>query len=552
MGKEATVSSAAAEGLTLDIPRLLRDYGEHLVNRLRQSPPASMDALAGALRTLAAEYAAELDRAEDRGLRASGSEFNAWIGKLFAAVETGCSHIDLVDEFLQDLYGLIQAGKSDAMFGLIIEQVTDGRLPIGYRLGPHVGKIHDEHWHNFSQSIANLAGSRFLDALFAQEASLPLALMDWVTEYDGVFDSFARAVLALPHGTKLADRYWLTAVSLIAKADDEPRRIVFLAYRNIGSRLIPNPGKGAGLENRALDVLRIAYGQIDRQIANIAGEIAEKKEDLVKTLLPSIYAHDFMRPVGNVQDWTLVAHRHCRYLAKELLQRSGETALKTDALSTVKALTTVSREIADLHDYLHSYAGLELKTPDGWPLKDGTMMVQTLMRNRLRDEQVDLRIELPGRSLTMAGERSLFIVVLANLLHNAINIMALNATDAQRRAAQQRKILVRPVTEGARKGGQGDFVDIVVANTDTDIADENRERIFRKGYSTRGLAGGGRGLHLCRQICAYLGGSIALMNPEERRHRQLDAAYRVAFVVRLPLAKKKSPSPPHSNGGRHD
>ncbi|HZX31905.1 MAG TPA: ATP-binding protein [Rhodocyclaceae bacterium] len=534
---EGAIPPSVGGGLTLDVQRLLQDYGERLVTRLRQSPPTTPEALDKALRGLEAEYAVELERSEDRGVRASTEEFNVWMAKLFTAVETGCSQQALVDEYLDDLDRLIHAGKSDALFALVIEQVTDGRVPIGYRLASRVGRIHPEHWRNFSRQIAERRHSGFLDALFAQEESLPLLLADWVPGYDGVFDSFARAILILPHGAGLSDRYWLTAVSLIAKADDEPRRIVFLAYRNIGSRLVPNPGKGARLETRVLDVLRIAYGQIDRQIATAAQDVAEEKENLVKTLLPSIYAHDFMSPVGNIQDWTLLAQRHCRELAEILLERPEETELKTAALETLKALAEVSREITRLHDYLHSYAGLDLKTTAPWPLEDGVHMALTLVHSRAQAEQVALRFEKQGRRrLAVLAERSLVVVVLVNLIHNAINIMALNATTERRRATQQRRILVRlaPLETGGRE-----FARLIVANTDTDIAEENRERIFRKGFSTRGLAGGGRGLHLCRQVCAYLGGRISLMTAEERSQEGLPSGYRVAFAVRLPLAEPR-------------
>lgn len=526
--------------LILDVPALLRNYGEQLTKKLREKKLTSPAEVEKEVREFTGQYAAELEKSDDRGVRASTQDFNLWIGKLFEAVDSGCSHDGLIKQFLDELELLIKQSKSDALFGLVIEQVTDGRRPIGYKLGSHIGKAHPLHWHNFELDLAKVDSSRFLDALFAQESSLPLLLADWIPQYDGLFDSFVRNEMGLGHSAKTGNFFWLTAVSLLAQLDDEPRRIVFLAYRNIGTQLIPNPGKGAGMENRVLDVLRIAYGQIDRQAANVRQELSGQKEEIIKSLYPSIFAHDFMTPVGNIHSFTLMAKSRCAELAQQLLQQDGAADLKMSAAETMDALIRVIGEITKLHQYLRAYASLDLQNQGAWPLTDGLQMAQTLTKNRLQAQQIKLDPDEDiNKELVMEVDRSMVIVVLVNLLHNAINIMEKNAETAEQRQAQLRRIQIKLIPHKTKIGS---MLEIIVANTDTDIPPENRERIFRKGFSTRGLQGGGRGLHLCRQICAYLGGKISLLTEQERAALKLDAAYRVAFSVRLPLSSTKPTS----------
>jgi signal transduction histidine kinase len=530
----ASTLITGAHGLSLDMPRLLRDYGEQLMQRLTQKPLRNESEVRAVVQELALQFTSEQSRAEERGVRASGAEYNRWIGELFDQVDRGCSHEELIGKFLEDLASLIADGKSDALFGLVIDQVTDGLRPIGYRLGATCGPVHAEHWKNFSRHIDAIQTSSFLDGLFAQEESVPLQLAEWLVGYDKILDSFVRAVMGQAHRALVADAFWLTAVSLVAPRDDEPRRTVFLAYRNVGSAMIPNPGKGAGFETRVLDVLRIAYGQIAKQEAAMRSMLVEERDDIVKSLYPSIYSHDFQTPVGNIHAHTAIARRECLELTEAAVKLGSVVEpLVPNVIEMLNALGHVTRSVAELHLQMKAYAALEALQVGRWPLIDGVDIALSLVQKRLKTSQVDLTVvsRKVATQVEMETDQGMFLVVLVNLIHNAVNMMDEGARTTGIRPNQLRRIRIEIQPEP-----KGRHLQLVVANTDTLVLPEHRERIFKKGFSTRSGGGGGRGLFLCRQICAHLGGRIDLMQPAAVASLVGSFDFKVAFSVRLPTA----------------
>lgn len=283
------MTSSTPPSLTVDIPKLLEDYGEQLLERLLGSPDFP-DSARPKVRQLGRQFAIEVERLAARGRRASNTEYNQWISDIFESVNQGSGRDELIDDFVGRIDGLIAQGKSDAIFALVIEQVTDGQAPLGYKLRQHCGRIHAHQWENFEEFISGIDRSRFLDRMYASEETIPLALANTIEGYDGLFDSFVRTISRQQGEAPDQDttaRYWLAALSLLSQSDAEPRRILYLAYRNVGTTLIPNPGRGAGMETRMLDILRIAYGQIDHQALVLNQHLAQQRQEWIRSLAPS-------------------------------------------------------------------------------------------------------------------------------------------------------------------------------------------------------------------------------------------------------------------------
>ena len=266
-----------AAPLTLDVPALLSDYGDKLLRHLASHVQLN-NAQTAAVDAFRRQYSAESERLAMRGVSPSSRDLNQWIASLLSIVEQGGSRDELLACYLEELDQLRQAGKSDVIFALVIEQVDDGKQVLGYKLAHRCGDIHARHWANFASDLDRMGAASFLQALMQAESSVPLQLATTVPDYDGFLDSFARTALdegenwGATRRSEVRNRYWLTGVSLVSQSADQARRALFQVYRNIGTTLIPNPGKGAGLEVRALDMLRIAYGLVDHQEAGLAAD----------------------------------------------------------------------------------------------------------------------------------------------------------------------------------------------------------------------------------------------------------------------------------------
>ncbi len=520
----------AASAFNLNLPKLMAEFGEQLLQRL----PHQVIGLAAPelVQTFARQFAAEYERNQERGVRASAQDYNVWIARLFEEVESGSSYKELIKAYLDEIESLIKEKKSDALFAAVIEQVTDGSKPIGYALGPRCGDIHPLHWQNFASQISSLNRSSFLDQLFAQDGGLPLLLAGWIDDYDGIFNSFVRSSMGRWAHEIKPNSFWLTAVSLLADKEDEPRRILFLAYRNIGTGLIPNPGKGAALETRVLDTLRIAYGQIDRQSQALSRYLVDERADIIKSLYPAILAHDFKAPLGNIHSQTILALEANQDIAKLLLTNADQDGLIEANKRSLLKLAGLLQQVTKLHEYLGAYASLEKISDEPWLLHDGLRTVEQLLYARVLHEKVYVSMpkkpsERMRRSYQVVIDQGLFLVVLVNILQNAINMMV-HENSKHPEKMQKRRIELRI----ERDPVQNQLL-LWVGNTDTHIQAEHRERIFKKGFSTRG--GSGTGLYLCRRIAAYWGGSLVLCDEDERVELDWSDSYQVVFRLHIPL-----------------
>ena len=528
--------SSAALSLTIDLPKLLETHGEQLLQRLL-SDASTPESVRTAVSRIHRQYQVEAERLSDRGLRASNAEYNQWIAAIFESVDQGCSRGELIDDFVARVNQLISQGKSDALFALCIEQVTDGQTPIGYRLQQHCGAIHARHWENFESTIAQTQTSHFLDGLFSAEETIPLTPANSIVGYDDILDSFVRAILrdvGQAPQRDVASNYWLTALSLLSQNDAEPRRVFFLAYRNIGTVFIPNPGRGAGQETRMLDILRIAYGQIDHQTLVLNQDVATQRQDWLHSLAPSVYAHDFVHPLSMIRN-------HCQSARQFLLDlvppidADGRLELKEALATTMDAMADLTRLVAQFYQVVQAYASLDtIATTERWAFDSVLQLALGLTQARARKLGVDVRVRTGRKRMWFTLDRSMVLVVLVNVIQNA-----LNAIEGERRTSpisKARKALIEIVVDQS----DGTHCAILIGNSGPAIPRELWARIFKKGFTTHGGVGHGMGLYLCRRICGLLSGSLDLLDASELANWSLPSNFTVGFLIRLPLHVRKT------------
>lgn len=132
------------------------------------------------------------------------------------------------------------------------------------------------------------------------------------------------------------------------------------------------------------------------------------------------------------------------------------------------------------------------------------------------EKGINLKVEVN----TDLGAVAVPAVALVRLIGNLVD-NALYAVDKYN--LNGKKVLVTLAEEPGR------FV-FSVSNNGPAIADELKEKIFEKGFSTKGQEGSGLGLYICRELAEKHGGKISLTSTPE---------FPTSFVVTLPNGAKK-------------
>lgn len=99
------------------------------------------------VRRRAKELAGRFDYADATYLgpearRAVGSEYDAWIDEIFRSILSGEWREGLLKQFIDKLSLFMVVGKSDAMFALVVEEITDGRQFVRYGAGWAFRPVH--------------------------------------------------------------------------------------------------------------------------------------------------------------------------------------------------------------------------------------------------------------------------------------------------------------------------------------------------------------------------------------------------------------------------
>lgn len=248
------------------------------------------------------------------------------------------------------------------------------------------------------------------------------------------------------------------------------------------------------------------------QLAAAVNEMASRLDHLVggqRTLLANV-SHELRTPLARIK----VVLEILRERIEELRRGANESA--TVPLERVdRSVTDLGEDIEEMEvlvaDLLTS-GRLDLRAGEGRkPLDEPFDLAALTRRVATRFGAI---AEAP-ESLTLRGEEFLVERMVSNLLGNA------------RRACPD-----GAVTITAR--ADGDTLELLVEDEGPGIAADKRELIFEAfarldDARSRDRGGAGLGLHLCRQVCAAHGGTIAAV---DRRDGKRGAAFRVRLPPR--------------------
>ena len=476
--------------------------------------------------------------------RASKREYDRWTQEIFRSVVDGVRGEVLVGDFLARLQSLIDEGKSEALFALVVEvsvaDETGGQQHS--RLVGHCGVPHADHWKHFDESLSvgksRVANSNFWKGLLAESEGKELLLSrywpDYAGELDGLFLASVRA-----RASPARWGFWFSTVSLRSSDPSQPQRVLLVAYESLGTTEFPRPAEGAVMEWRVLFFLYIAYQTADYGTQNIHKEVAEQRERLIQSLAPGIMAHEL---AGGLR----AMHNNTVLMATTL--NDCLQYVQSSPRLDQRGLQGLGQWHADIGDHLlrlaqhcnemltSASAFLNLDRAHGIERFSVTSVIGealVLCRNRLaRVAEVEIR----GRTdLEIESDRALLMVVILNVLSNAAKAIAKAEHDDPR--SRNRVVLRISTSESAavlEPGSQvsGPWFQILIANDGPPIEPGWDGLIFLRGRTTD-PEGFGQGLFLCRRLCRHLHGNIYLASDEDIKPLSM----KVGFTIDLPVSQ---------------
>ncbi len=457
--------------------------------------------------------------------RAAGREYDEWIDAIFRSVQNGEWRENLLSQFIGKLGRFMEQGKSDALFALVIEEINSGKEFVRYRLSNWLGTaIHAEHWRNYALAIQD-GKDRGLFRALIDGASDQIDIGVWfgrsltdVYPYDDEFDSLINAAHPAGRHVEPLDAVWLSALSLKSEEADQPNRLLFIVYNNLGTAASPKIGRAAAHEWRIMQLLRIAYRQLDHEINHLGKRILAHRADIIRDLGPGFLAHELHAYMANQHEQHIMLGRQFQDL---LARYPEEPALLASGTQLIKAI----EETSSIFKTVHAYNNLmRARINERFNLFDVIDQATALVRVRI-NEYAKAKLQLERQralSLSIVSDQGLILVVLVNILLNACHaIYAARQAASDPPAGGDRIVML---VESEPNDAQ---VILTIANTGPAIPAELTQRIFARGFTTR-PDGHGQGLYLCRQILEYLGGGISTLDPQLRGLFP-GAAFRIEF-----------------------
>lgn len=278
-----------------------------------------------------------------------------------------------------------------------------------------------------------------------------------------------------------------------------------------------------------LQLLRIAYRQLDHRLRNLDQRINAHREDLIRTLGPGLLAHELHTQLANLHDFNIGLASEIERMLRERPEDAAILTLGERVEDAIQETTKVFRVVRGYNNLMRA------RLVERFVLGEVVDEALALTRGRV-EAYAKAKVLVERRrahAVSVDTDRALLLVVLVNVLVNAAQSIQ-EAREPPRTDGQATHTL-QPTPEGGHRimvlvesEPQDERVALLVANTGPEVLPENQERIFARGFTTR-INGHGQGLYLCRQIMEYLGGSITYADPV---HRGLPAhaAFRLEFA----------------------
>ncbi len=466
--------------------------------------------------------------------RAAGREYDEWIDEIFRATQKGAWREDLLKQFIEKLDLFMQQGKTDALFAMVIEEIRSERQFVRYQLRAKAGNIHENRWRNYKTNLQDGLERPFFRALLdadPKHADINVwfgrALAD-VYPYTGELNALLHDPKTRDErGDNLLDVFWLSAMVLRSEQADQPHRLLLVAYPNHGTAVIPKVGRSATQEWRVMQLLHIAYQQLDHEIGNLDKRIAAQRGDMIRDLGQSFLAHELHTHLANLHDLQTMIINNMQPL---LLHYPKDSNIQTVGTHVLEAAQQTTR----LFNVVHAYNNMmRARGVESFTLSEVLEESIATIRVRARD-YAKARILLERKrahGINLETDHGLLLIVLINILVNATQAIheARSSSSTVPEGGDRISILVDSEPEEAELA-------LLIANTGPPIAPELQERVFDRGFTTR-RHGHGQGLYLCKQILQSLGGSIHYCDPKQRG---LPAG--AAFCLKLNRIRQLKPS----------
>ena len=270
---------------------------------------------------------------------------------------------------------------------------------------------------------------------------------------------------------------------------------------------------------QAKSELQQAHGQLERVVDVRTAELRATNEELKRQIAQRLQAEDELVQAGKLaalgQMSAGISHEvnqpltALRALARnsQLLLEAGRHATVAENLRTIDAMV---ERMGLITRQLKSFARKAELASAPVSLLQAIANARLLVEHRLRDEQVQISIEVPA-GLRVDCEGNRLEQVLVNLFGNAIDAMRKEPLRALRISAS-------PVAEGAR-------VLVTVSDSGTGMNEALLPRLFEPFFTTKPAGEGlGLGLVISSKIIHEFGGTLRAANHERGMSFEFDLA----------------------------
>lgn len=374
--------------------------------------------------------------------------------------------------------------------------------------------VHPDRWRRFQQ--ANKANTPE-DSLIHRVIENGLEINVWGGAYMGKELEIFRPLFDIGKGT------WISGIQLPRATARHNNQGIFLWYRT-GKHDDKVP-PGAEQDWRLLSFFQECYSMAGYNIRKVARNIIMQRQELLRTLTPSILNHEinarisfFRSGLENARDdiefltmnsKIVTSDDACRELLENTYRRISKQLLPhADSLSKIsESVMGLTRRIASgpTDPLLEIRSALELL---GHKAADASVLIEPT--------------NCPDEPIEITSDPALLMHVIVNLVKNAIEALEdIPIADLEHR----KRIWVN--VEWSRDESAKMPLSIEVCDNGEGVPPDQKDRIFESGITTK-KRGHGLGLSICKMIANYLGGDLELTNAQNP----------TVFCLRLP---KESP-----------
>jgi nitrogen fixation/metabolism regulation signal transduction histidine kinase len=263
------------------------------------------------------------------------------------------------------------------------------------------------------------------------------------------------------------------------------------------------PGKGrtikllhdTELRHLSVKMTMLSFGEKKYRlysVYDIKAELEENELDSWQKLI-RVITHEIMNSIAPI---TSLSNTLSRIFVRDKAPIPADEVTQTHISNIVHGLEVIEETGQGLMRFVENYRRFtKIPQPDFKPIdiRHWLNALQVLMKNRLEEENIQLRIRITGAQKEFIGDAKLLNQVMINILTNAIEALK-NTHD---------KAIVISVF-----GHEPEKLRITVTDNGSGIAQDDIEKVFVPFYTTK-ENGSGIGLSLSRKIMRLHKGSIS-------------------------------------------